>query len=109
MPGHHLELGFSLLSLHAQDIAPNETVMQDCVTREQWKNEKDSKEARRPSVEGTFLPAQDEKDENDLTEINKMMITSKDLSLSNHKERFSLPSFHRQLFLLFTGFQEGDK
>ena len=30
-----LELGFSLLSLHAQDTAPNEAVMQECITREQ--------------------------------------------------------------------------
>ena len=60
-------------------------------------------------MEGTFPPVQDEKDENDLTERNKMMITSKDLSLINSKERFSLPRFHRQLYLLFTGFQEGDK
>ena len=30
-----LELGFSLLSLHAQDTAPNETVMQECITKEQ--------------------------------------------------------------------------
>ena len=70
---------------------------------------KGAEEPRRHSVEGTFLPAQDEKDENDLTERNKMMITSKGLPLSNSKERFSLPSFYRKLFLLFTGFQEGDK